>query len=389
MVLRHHQEHAVKHISNRTIDGLMLFHPDHPRIRRIIAGVLCWAAVRHRVLIYGYSFLSNHFHLLAGFPRRNMGRFMADLTREIVRRVNCVRDRSGSAFAESYCAIEVRLEPPDIDPEEAYERIASGQIEGETFLDVLTYIHINPTRHGLVDRPAEWAGLSSLHHHLDDSHERARQILGPRRGAHYTDRWGRRIEALGAHRLGGQFLDGRRRASLGRSCSDEEACRRATQVFELELSKPPMWRHLSWERIDAMLRRRAIWASVEAREGRLCADRTVGTPELVAERDWRERHMRRRPRSRRRIPRVHASDAEHAGRVCAWIARRERQHRRASRRYRYERVPLEEAGFPRGTVPPGYIDPIEVILGEFTAPDDPYYRPRHGRRCDEEVPDAA
>lgn len=128
-------------LTNRTVDGMFLFRPDEA-CNRIIGGVLARAASLHEVDVVCFSFLSNHFHLIARFPLRNMAEFMRDLQFGIARRINKLREeRIGPVFETRYDD-EILLDET-------------------VLLEKISYVVNNPVKDGLVVHPSAWPGVHS------------------------------------------------------------------------------------------------------------------------------------------------------------------------------------------------------------------------------------
>jgi hypothetical protein len=149
-----------------------------------------------------------------------------------------------------------------------------------------------------------------------------------------------------------------------------------------------MWEHRSWKWIDLYVRQRVRFRRRMLVREMKFAGRSIGSPKQLREQDWRTRvdlqktayrgeRDRDEGRHRGTSRRVAAATEEQVDAFVVFLQEREKQYRIASRRYRLEGVSLEEAGFPRGMVPPGFHHPIEVILGDFVPPDDPHFHPGH------------
>jgi REP element-mobilizing transposase RayT len=108
----------------------------------IVAYVLAVVAERYQILIHGFCFLSNHFHIVLTDPHARLPFFHRDLDALIARAVNCSLGRWEAFWdRDSYSA--VRLETP------------------EAILEKMVYVLANPAAAGLVRRGTEWPGLWS------------------------------------------------------------------------------------------------------------------------------------------------------------------------------------------------------------------------------------
>lgn len=134
-------------LTNRTEDGTFYFRPDE-ECTRIIGGLLAKWADHHDVQLVCFVFMSNHFHIIARFPDRNMAEFMRDLQRGLVDRINDIRgDRDGSMFPESY-------------DDEAL-------LDANVLLDKISYVANNPVKAGLVLEAGKWPGITSQDCHTE------------------------------------------------------------------------------------------------------------------------------------------------------------------------------------------------------------------------------
>jgi REP element-mobilizing transposase RayT len=91
--------------------------------------------------IFGYCFLSNHYHLIIRSPKSNTDEFCENINREIARRINRRNRRIGAFWHRRYDDQEI-LSQADL-------------------LNAFLYVTTNPTHHALVSHPAEWPGLNS------------------------------------------------------------------------------------------------------------------------------------------------------------------------------------------------------------------------------------
>lgn len=139
--LRHQKPDALYLMTNRCADGQFLMRPD-PECRRIISGVLARAADRFDVRLVCYIFVSNHFHVIGGFPKLNRDAFMGRVTCEISDRLNTLRNRSGPMFP-------IRYHPEELADDQAVR-------------DKICYLLNNPVKDGLVPTADAWPGVTSM-----------------------------------------------------------------------------------------------------------------------------------------------------------------------------------------------------------------------------------
>jgi REP element-mobilizing transposase RayT len=134
-------------ITNRCLMGQFLMRPDDESVR-IILGILARAVVKHNVRVVCFVFMSNHFHLICRFPDYNMGEFMSQLTGQLSRRLNKLRDRSGPMFPKRY-----------------HDQMLMGE---EAILDKVNYVVNNPVKDKLVADARDWPGVTSIGAQLSD-----------------------------------------------------------------------------------------------------------------------------------------------------------------------------------------------------------------------------
>ena len=93
---------------------------------------------------FAYCLLKNHFHILVrvreGLPERAAGQEFANLFNAYGKAINKAYGRTGSLFEHPYGRIEIT--------------------DNVYFWRLVTYIHRNPERHGLVDDFRNWPHVS-------------------------------------------------------------------------------------------------------------------------------------------------------------------------------------------------------------------------------------
>lgn len=92
---------------------------------------------RYPFYLYAYALMSNHFHLLLEVIDFSTSRIMQSLLTGYVRRFNATHKHRGHLFQGRYKGI--------VCDRESY------------LLELVRYIHLNPVRAGLVQRPSEWS----------------------------------------------------------------------------------------------------------------------------------------------------------------------------------------------------------------------------------------
>lgn len=91
------------------------------------------ATRRYDALIHGYCLMSNHYHLLMETPAGNLSQIMQHINGAYTTYFNVKRQRSGHLFQGRYKAILVDMD--------------------EYAKELSRYIHLNPVRAGIVDKP--------------------------------------------------------------------------------------------------------------------------------------------------------------------------------------------------------------------------------------------
>ena len=135
------EEGTLVEVTCRTIQGRYLLRPD-PELDDILLGVLGRAQRLYPVEICGYSFSSNHYHLLLRVPdAERMADFMEHFQTNSSREVGRLRGWSGTLWSRRYEAIVISDE-------------AAAQV------DRLRYVLAQGVKDGLVARVEDWPGIS-------------------------------------------------------------------------------------------------------------------------------------------------------------------------------------------------------------------------------------
>lgn len=253
--LRMFQEEGFYFVTSRCFQGRLLLRPCQ-EVNEVVGGVLA-KAVQHSagsVRLHAFTFASNHFHLLVWARGASLASFMQYLRANLSRKVGRLVDWSGGFWERRYSAEPV--------------------LDDTALVGRLSYVLAHGVKEGLVERSAQWPGLTCLP-----------QLLGPARRLfrwfNWTKRWsGRRSEDLAAQP--GPF-------------AEEWA-----EPVELELAPLPYWQGLDEE--DKQRAVRALLSEVQAKA------RARGKPVLGA-RTVQAQHPHTRPERLKRSPRPlgHAS----------------------------------------------------------------------------------
>ena len=136
---------ALHHVMGRGIERTNLFRTDADRgdfVDRL--SQLC---LEGSLVVYAWSLLSNHFHLLVRTGRQPISRSMKKLLTGYVVNFNLRHKRSGHLFQNRYKSIICEEDP--------------------YLLELARYIHLNPVRAGMVRdveqlRDYRWSGHSAI-----------------------------------------------------------------------------------------------------------------------------------------------------------------------------------------------------------------------------------
>jgi putative transposase len=135
-----------RHISIRT-EGAALFLLPDAQVNHIVGGVIAKYQELFSIVIFAYTVLGNHLHILAQAPQKNLWRFEQAVNREVAKRINRVRNRRGHFWERRY------------DEQMVAER--------SDIIEALIYVLLNAVNHGLVEHPALWPGLNCFQQLLD------------------------------------------------------------------------------------------------------------------------------------------------------------------------------------------------------------------------------
>ena len=161
-------------VTCRTIHGRMLLRPSRELNRRIL-GVLARAARLYDVGVCAFVFLSNHCHLLLR-PKHapELAAFMNYLNSNIAREAGRLHRWREKFWGRRYRPVPVSFEP-------------------EAQIARLRYLLAQGCKEGLVARPQDWPGATSIHALLGDG-----TVIGiwyDRTGEYWAKKRGEAIEA--------------------------------------------------------------------------------------------------------------------------------------------------------------------------------------------------
>jgi REP element-mobilizing transposase RayT len=136
---------AFYHITSRGNEQKDVFKSQ--RDREKFLEYLASATERYGAVIHAYCLMGNHFHLLLETPEANLSQIMRHINGAYTTYFNTKRKRSGHLFQGRYKAI---------------------LIEADEYLTELSrYIHLNPVRVGIVEKPEQyqWSSYRSYTGH--------------------------------------------------------------------------------------------------------------------------------------------------------------------------------------------------------------------------------
>lgn len=138
--LRIEFEGAVYHVTARGNERKKIFFAkgDYERFKEY----LTVARERFGCFLHGYVLMGNHYHLILETPEGNLSRVMHYLNGSYTTYINTRRKRRGHLFQGRYKSILV--------DKDSY------------LMELSRYVHLNPVRAGIVQRPDEYA-YSSYH----------------------------------------------------------------------------------------------------------------------------------------------------------------------------------------------------------------------------------
>jgi hypothetical protein len=164
--LRMFQDEGYYFVTSRCFQGRMLLRPN-PEVNEVVGGVLA-KAVQHSagsVRLHGFTFASNHFHLLVWARGAALAAFMQYLRANLSKKVGRLVDWSGGFWERRYSAEPV--------------------LDDAALVGRLRYVLAHGVKEGLVEKCAQWPGLTCLPQLLGE----ARRLF---RWFNWTKRWSER-----------------------------------------------------------------------------------------------------------------------------------------------------------------------------------------------------
>ncbi len=131
-------------VTCRTAQSRFLTRPS-PELEDITTGILGRTQEQTGMIIHGYSFQSNHFHLLLRpFDSDQLARFMCRLSSKLAREIGRLHDHSDGVWGRRYSAIVVDNDEPS----------QVGRFK---------YLLGQGCKEGLISSPREWPGATCVH----------------------------------------------------------------------------------------------------------------------------------------------------------------------------------------------------------------------------------
>ncbi|PTL85136.1 transposase [Vitiosangium sp. GDMCC 1.1324] len=256
--LRMFQEEGYYFVTSRCFQGRLLLRPSQ-EVNEVVGGVLARAVLQSAgtVRLHAFTFASNHFHLLVWARGAALASFMQYLRANLSRKVGRLVDWSGSFWERRYSAEPV--------------------LDDTALVGRLRYVLAHGVKEGLVERSAEWPGLTCLP-----------QLLGPARRLFRWFNWTKRWSKRGSTNMA---------AGTGRFAEEW------AEPVELEVAPLPCWEGLGEEQ-----KQRAVRGLVEEEEA---VARARSKPVLGAQ-AVQAQHPHTRPERLKRSPRPmgHASTSQ-------------------------------------------------------------------------------
>jgi putative transposase len=301
--LRIQESGSIYFVTNRCSEARFFLRPD-ARTTQIILDVLAYVASKYSVEIFGFIFMSNHFHMLLRAAELDLERFMRDFQSQLARRLNLRWGRSHTPFGDGSFFPQRFTSPVILDDEEVIAK--------------LCYTLCNPCLSNLVRHPNRWPGLSSW-----SIHTSGEPLVGTHAG------WRDRQRVRRKHP----------------EWDDEEVRKEAAKTYALELAKLPMWADLDDEAYHAKVRELVQEHALgidKQRKGRCMG------PEAILSQHFNDSPASPKVSSK---PVCLASDPELKIEYKKQIREITDRYHEAVDKLRQGKTDVE---FPHGTIPPGH-----------------------------------
>jgi putative transposase len=146
--LRIEYEGAVYHVTARGSERGKIFFSkkDYEKFKEYLGE----AREKHGFILHCYVFMTNHYHLIIETPERNLSRIMHHINSSYTTYTNIKKKRSGHLFQGRYKAIVVD--------------------KGNYLLELSRYLHLNPVRAKMSQKPEDYP-YSSYRAMVSDTEE--------------------------------------------------------------------------------------------------------------------------------------------------------------------------------------------------------------------------
>lgn len=131
---RFDEPHGFYHVTQRGMDGLVLFGSDDDRMSFL--SLVSRVAAREKWRCFAYCLMTTHYHLVLQIGDERMARGMQWLSGTYARRFNERRARHGFVFGGRYRLTAINDE--------------------EHLWEACRYVELNPVRAGLCAREEDW-----------------------------------------------------------------------------------------------------------------------------------------------------------------------------------------------------------------------------------------
>lgn len=150
--LRHFSPGDTVEVTIRTVQGRFLIRPSD-EMNEIILGILGLVLVRFGLQIHAFVFMSNHYHLIVTIPDAlALARFECFLNGNLAKEACRLHGWKDKLWSRRYRAIPI--------------------LDDVAMVDRLRYLLSHGCKEGLVERPIDWPGVSSLSSMLSGTPER-------------------------------------------------------------------------------------------------------------------------------------------------------------------------------------------------------------------------
>jgi putative transposase len=133
---------AIYHVMSRSVAGSQTFADDLNRLRFI--EMTRELVEIHKLIVFAFILMRNHFHMLCETPMAGLSRLMQKLLERFTKWFNQRHHRQGHLWQARYKAVLVQ--------------------EGDYFLHCSRYIHLNPVKAHLCEKPEDYLWSSYPHY---------------------------------------------------------------------------------------------------------------------------------------------------------------------------------------------------------------------------------